>query len=233
MVIPHLILVIESIEKNCYDLTKLKNYKPNDSNFVKLCKNEAEDKSKLIRGIKTGLESSIQKCSINDLIKHSQKMEIFGEELTEVEIQINSEEVDAILNHELPKDPAQVDLSVIKNRMLPLQGDSWRQTAENSRKCYRENTADIQHAQLEEREQNKNINILSNYLRTNPSFSMQHILRKAEESESCNSEVFWRLFQNELDKLSKWHIPELYKQYREERDLLFVKLQINYERLFC
>ena len=218
--IPHLILVIESIEKNCYDLTKLKNYKPNVSNLIKLCKNEAEDKSKLIRGIKTGLKNSIQKCSINDLIEHSNKMGIITE-FNEKEIQMNSEEVNAILNHELPKDPAQIDLSVIKIRMLPLQGDSWRQTAENSRKCYRENTADIQHAQFEERDQNKNINILSNYLRTNPSFSMQHILRKAKKYESCNSEVFWRLFQNELDKLSKWHIPELYKQYREERDLLF------------
>ena len=218
--IPHLILVVESLGKR-YDLRKLKDYKPNQSNLIKLCKNEAEDKSKFINAITTGLKNSDKKRCINDFIGHAQRVDIFSEEIDESDIQINSAEVQSILMEEMPQDHSQVELSEVKVKMLPLQGTSWKKMAENYRNFYRK-TKDQQHDVKLKRNERENIRKQQlEYLRQVPSYSMQHILGKVKEFKYSNSEVFWRLFQNELDKLSKRYIPELYKQYKEERDVLF------------
>ena len=214
--ISHVILIVESLGKR-YDLRKLKNYKPNPSNLINLCKNEAVDRTKIISGIKAGLDSCTKKCCIDDFIGHAQKMEIFSEELDDDEVQKCSAEVHNILSRELPQDESQIDLSEVKKNMLPLQGDSWKRIAENHRK-----TENVQHdAQKKIAEQEIIRKEQLNYLKANPSFSMQRILTNVKESNDTNSDIFWRIFQNELDKLTKRHIPDLFLQYKQVGNELF------------
>ena len=223
--VPQIILIVESLGRR-YDLRKLKNYKPNQLNLIRLGNNEADDISKIISGIKNGLTISTKKYCINDITDQAQKMQILSEVANEEEFQKISEEIQSLISFESNKNPSEINLALLKKSMFQLQGDSWKKIAENYRNYYRTSEENQHHFQILGMD-HKIREVQLDYLISNPSGSIQYILSKVNEYTFKNFEIFWRIFQNELDKLAKYHIPKLYEKYKEERDMLFKLSKTN------
>ena len=182
------------------------------------------DSDRILSNIILNLQNvSLIRLSLDDCLNVARKHLIFID-LDENNIRDCQPVVDNIIGRMLStfhhETVQSVNLADVKQSMLQLQGDCWRQWADAKRDLHKVGTSDIRETAERKMNEARRAQLM---LLSNPSPLLSDILEHCRSFGSSGREFYtvWHLLRNDFNSLSKQHLPPLYEEYKKWHKLSY------------
>ena len=189
-----------------------------DTTLFLLKESLGEDSNRILSNIILNLQKvSLISVSLDDCLNVARK-HLISIDLDENNIRDCQPVVDNIIGRMLStvhhETVQSVNLADVKQSMLQLQGDCWRQWADAKRDLHKIGTSDIRETAENKMNEARQAQL---ELLGNPSPLLTDILEHCGSFGSSGREFYtvWHLLRSDFNSLSKQHLPPLYEEYKK------------------